>query len=128
MLRVGAYVVGDLWHDTGVVHVTTYDGPGNVLDSTSFSQVKVTEWKSHFIGFENSTGIRSIRFKGEGDATLRLDDLTFQPVPEPSTFVLLGAGAVGLLDFAWRRRKGKPTTHLLLRRSWEQAREEMRRA
>jgi hypothetical protein len=27
------------------------------------------------------------------------------PVPEPSTFVLLGMGAIGLLGFAWRRRK-----------------------
>jgi hypothetical protein len=26
-------------------------------------------------------------------------------VPEPSTVALLGMGAVGLLGFAWRRRK-----------------------
>ena len=29
------------------------------------------------------------------------------PIPEPSTFVLLGVGAISLLAFAWRRRRGR---------------------
>jgi hypothetical protein len=34
----------------------------------------------------------------------RLDDVSVTLVPEPSTLILLAAGAIGLLGFAWRRR------------------------
>ena len=30
---------------------------------------------------------------------------TFTPVPDPSTFVLLGIGAVSLLAYGWRRQR-----------------------
>jgi hypothetical protein len=39
---------------------------------------------------------------GHGSTPLQA---TITAAPEPSTFVLLGFGAVGLLGFAWRRRK-----------------------
>jgi hypothetical protein len=34
-----------------------------------------------------------------------LDHLQYNVVPEPSTFILLSMGAIGLLAFAWRRRR-----------------------
>ena len=43
-------------------------------------------------------------------ATARLADkhaFLLTPVPEPSTFVLLAAGTIGLLGYAWRWRKQK---------------------
>ena len=56
----------------------------------------------------DATGINDAgQIVGEGANSLGQNHafLLTPVVPEPSTFVLLAAGAVGLLGYAWRRRK-----------------------
>jgi len=40
-----------------------------------------------------------------GTSGAAYDNLTYTPIPEPSTLVLLGMGLVGLLCYAWRKRR-----------------------
>jgi len=48
------------------------------------------------VGVENDPGKY-----GEG----YIDNVVLSSVPEPSTLILLGIGAISLLSYAWRRRK-----------------------
>lgn len=55
-------------------------------------------------------GITSVRFSGNGYGeaafcSALIDDIVTQPVPEPSTFALLGMGVAGMAFFGWRRRQ-----------------------
>ena len=44
---------------------------------------------------------------GVNDANLpgKFDEADFDVVPEPTSLLLLGAGLIGLLGFAWRKQK-----------------------
>ena len=60
-----------------------------------------------FNGYEESTNT------GANSAALSSNELvqiTTNPLPEPSTAALLGAGTLGLLGYGWRRRAAKRTT------------------
>ena len=51
------------------------------------------------------TGIGPMASGLEGLRNDGVQDLLIQSVPEPSTLALLGIGAIGLLTYAWRRRR-----------------------
>jgi len=47
----------------------------------------------------------TITMAQSGGAAIPLGGLTFETIPEPSTALLLLSGVVGLLAYAWRKRK-----------------------
>ena len=58
-------------------------------------------------GIAFDTPIDTLRFvqtESNGSALI-MDNVVLGQVPEPSTFALVGVGALGLLAYAWRRRK-----------------------
>ena len=54
-------------------------------------------------GYDLATGLGS-PLVTESGSTLFVDGVFAYSVPEPSTFALLGVGAIGLFAYAWRRR------------------------
>ena len=52
-------------------------------------------------------GMNRVVLSGDAGRPFVVDDLSFQSVPEPSTLALLGAGGLGLIGWAWRRRSLK---------------------
>jgi formylglycine-generating enzyme len=57
--------------------------------------------------FSTYSNSLSSSYRGSPDPTFENDNVGFRvaSVPEPSTFVLLGMGAIGLSGYAWQRRK-----------------------
>ena len=74
---------------SGNLYVTGYDGSSNLYDygTLNLTTGAFTKFAASPVGWEGSLAA---------------------PIPEPSTFVLLGAGAIALFGYrSWRQRRAK---------------------
>lgn len=84
------------------VYFEAFDVNGNLLEMTKITNIDVSQWSDDFVGIERSEGIAKIAFDGNGAGVLRIDDLTWDALPEPSV-----AAAFGILVLLPRRRYGR---------------------
>lgn len=84
-------------------YLTLGDGPTSTFDVPGYSiavtPMAANPWPD---GAGGSSGPPWVQTTGEVDATFVV---TAAPVPEPSTLILLGFGAISLIAYAWRRRR-----------------------
>ena len=101
-LRVGCHFTaeGGGVYEMQPYYINVTDAPSTAVNVGSpFTTVSIADiggvWTKLRIGLN-----------GTGDATGMIDDIRVtQVVPEPSTLALLAAGLIGLLAYAWRKRK-----------------------
>jgi hypothetical protein len=104
--QVGAYFGNDMnFAQLAGVRLSAYDVAGELLGAVAVTANDNTS-VDQFIGLQSSTPVGSVRFDNllaNGEVSSRLavviDDLSYSPVPEPSTIVLLvlSAGLLGVM-------------------------------
>jgi probable HAF family extracellular repeat protein len=94
-------IVGWAYDNTGARAFLFNDGSMQDLNSMLLPNTGWTLTEANAINDKGQICGQGINPSGQTDAFL------LTPTPEPSTVALLGAGAVGLLGYAWRRRKQK---------------------
>lgn len=90
--KVGAYVAitGD---NNGTVTVSALSAANTVLDSAVVTGIGPAGWPQNFVTL-SSAGIVSLLFTGDGGGVLRVDQVTWDPVPEPSSVALASLAAI----------------------------------
>jgi len=99
-------------------NIVSVDGSGNAANAINFNPATSYSWMFaassspitgfnagdfHLVtsGFTNATGGGSFSVSESGNDLM----LNFTPVPEPSTWALIGAGLAAVVPFLWRRRR-----------------------
>ena len=89
--------IADGWNDLVIKHT---NGTTSWSVSTNGSAFETKT------GFSTTSNWDSLYFAPNGNATYaHLDAINLLAVPEPSTLVLLATGLLGLLAYAWRKRR-----------------------
>ncbi|NLF09686.1 MAG: PEP-CTERM sorting domain-containing protein [Pirellulaceae bacterium] len=83
----GSYLLKDI----------AYQQPNNYWPAN----IDITNTDPLTIGWGISTAYTNYNFRGQ----ISMLKLAYTPIPEPSTLALLACGLIGLLAYAWRKRK-----------------------
>ena len=108
-LRVGGLIATET-PGSGASQVTmsVYSTSGAMLESVPVMGILPQQWANDFVGIERPEGIGSVSFTGDTSGVFRLDDLTFEALPEPASGSMLVLLAPLLL-----RRRHAPHPRLL---------------
>ena len=92
---------------TGTLFNLTIKFSDGTVDYTNSNSITAGYYATQFLGYASSTAnIVSFSFGGGSESNnFAIDNFTFTAVPEPSTWVLMGLGLIGVVGVQWRARR-----------------------